>query len=182
MVTSVLVFRPPAENPARGEEESGTLSPSRPHTLILAPLSSLSCLSLFFHLLSLLSLPPTLPTLPLLSASSLPLLPLFLSPSFLPPSFLSPSFLPPSFLPPAYSTYPLFNPSPLSPSFLQLNEVMEKETYNTAREILERFDPSHPSLHAPNPARQNQERQPNTPRSGSGQSCVASSEDINSSY
>ena len=182
MVTNVLVFRPPAENSARGEEESGTLSPSstyRPHTLILTPLSSLSCLNFFFHLLSLLSLPPTL----------LPSLQPFCSLS-LPPSLLPLSLLPPSRL----LYYPLFNPSPLSPSpppslplflspsFLQLNEVMEKETYNTAREILERFDPSHPSLHAPNPARQNQERQPNTPRSGSGQSCVASSEDTNSSY
>ena len=29
---------------------------------------------------------------------------------------------------------------------LQLNEVMEKETYKTARELLEKYDPSNPSL------------------------------------
>ena len=31
-------------------------------------------------------------------------------------------------------------------TFIQLNEVMEKETYKTARELLERFDPTNPSL------------------------------------
>ena len=174
MVTNVLVFRPPAENSARGEEESGMLSPSRPHTLILAPLSSLSCLSLFciFLFYSRLLYLPSLFFLLHLFPSSL------LAPSLLAPSLPPFSLLPPTLLPP--SSHP--SPSFLSPSSLQLNEVMEKETYNTAREILERFDPSHPSLHALNPARQNQERQPNTPRSGLGQSCVASSEDTNSSY
>ena len=142
MVTNVLVFRPPAENSARGEEESGTLSPSHPHTLT-PPHPHTLTLPFFLHLLSLLS-PSRLLYLP----------------SLQPFSSLSPS---PSSLPPSSSS-------------LQLNEVMEKETYNTAREILERFDPSHPSLRAPNPASQNQERQQNTPRSGSGQSRVASIE------
>ena len=188
MVTNVLVFRPPAENSARGEEESGTLSPSHPHTLTPpihtpSPLPSThphSSSPFFLHLLSLLSLPPPLPTLSSTLLLSLPFsfcLPFFLLPppsSLLPPPSLP---LPPPSLPLTSSSLPSSSSSlPPSSSFLQLNEVMEKETYNTAREILERFDPSHPSLRAPNPATQNQERQQNTPRSGSGQSCVASIE------
>lgn len=34
------------------------------------------------------------------------------------------------------------------PAHAQLNEVMEKETYKVARELLEKYDPSNPSLQA----------------------------------
>ncbi len=35
---------------------------------------------------------------------------------------------------------------PLCCLTVQLNEVMEKETYKTAIELLQRYDPNHPSL------------------------------------